>query len=352
MEFTLHNNFDDNGSLPTDWNNLLEESVTHVPFLRHEYLRTWWQTRGGGEWPGSELAIIAAHQDGHLIGVAPLFVSWNHDGQQALLLLGSIEISDYLDLIVRQDDLSSFISGLLSFLVSSDISTPAIHDGKVNTGSWEVLDWQNIPESSPTLGQLRAEAEKRGWSFIQEQTYHAPYIPLVGDYETYLASIDKKQRHEIRRKMRRAEEDERKVQWYIVSDSSTLEAEVDAFLKLMAEEPEKAEFLTQTMRHQMHLTCQVAFKFGWLQLAFLEVDGKKAAGYLNFDYMNRIWVYNSGIARQFQELSPGWVLLGYLLKWANENKRTEFDFMRGNEDYKYRFGAVNNHLVRAKVTRY
>jgi CelD/BcsL family acetyltransferase involved in cellulose biosynthesis len=62
-------------------------------------------------------------------------------------------------------------------------------------------------------------------------------------------------------------------------------------------------------------------------------------------------VYNSGIERRFLELSPGWVLLVHLLQWANENKRAEFDFMRGNEDYKYRFGGVDQLLVRAKVTR-
>jgi CelD/BcsL family acetyltransferase involved in cellulose biosynthesis len=45
------------------------------------------------------------------------------------------------------------------------------------------------------------------------------------------------------------------------------------------------------------------------------------------------------------------VLLGHLLEWANENKRSEFDFMRGDEDYKYRFGGVDQFLVRAKVTR-
>jgi CelD/BcsL family acetyltransferase involved in cellulose biosynthesis len=81
------------------------------------------------------------------------------------------------------------------------------------------------------------------------------------------------------------------------------------------------------------------------------VEGQKAAGYLNFDYLNRIWVYNSGIERRYRELSPGWVLLGHLLEWANENKRSEFDFMRGDEDYKYRFGGVDQFLVRAKVTR-
>ena len=339
MEFSLHNDFSDLAPLAADWNKLLAESVTHIPFLRYEYLSAWWATRGGGEWPESELAVVTAHQDGRLVGIAPLFFARNRDGQPALLLLGSIEISDYLDIIARPGDLSVFLAGLLDF-----IARPAFPD-------WRLLDWHNLPEASPTLPALQAEAEKRGWMYTQDRTYHVPSIPLTGDFETYLAGIDKKQRHEIRRKMRRAEESGRNVRWYIVEDASSLDAEVEAFLELMADEPEKAAFLTPPMRKQMHLACRAAFEYGWLQLAFLETDGQKAAGYLNFDYLNRIWVYNSGIDRRFMDLSAGWVLLGHLLQWANENKRTEFDFMRGDEDYKYRFGGVDKFVVRAKVIR-
>lgn len=351
MEFTLHRSFTDLEPLASEWNALLDESVTHVPFLRHEYLRTWWETRGGGEWPDSELAVVVAHQDGRLAGVAPLFAAKNREGDPALLLLGSIEISDYLDLIVRPTDLSAFISGLLDFLGHSGPAGLSVPVPEAEPKPWQILDWQNLPEGSPTLPVLKAEAEKRGWTFVQEQTYHTPSIPLTGDFETYLSGIDKKQRHEIRRKMRRVEESASDVRWYSVSDGATLDAEVDAFLVMMADEPEKAKFLTEAMRRQMQLACRAAFENGWLQLAFLEVDGQKAAGYLNFDYLNRIWVYNSGIDRRFLELSPGWVLLGHLLQWANENKRAEFDFMRGDEEYKYRFGAVDNFVVRAKVTR-
>jgi len=351
MKFTLHRNFEDLELLAADWNALLTESVTHVPFLRHEYLRTWWETRGGGEWPDSELAVVVARLDGRLAGVAPLFAAKNRDGDPALLLLGSIEISDYLDLIVRPKDLSAFISGLLDFLGHSGPAGLSVPAPEADSKPWQVFDWQNLPETSPTLPTLKAEAEKRGWAFVQEQTYHAPSIPLMGDFDIYLSGIDKKQRHEIRRKMRRVEETGSYVRWYRVSDSASLDAEVDAFLEMMAEEPEKAKFLTEAMRRQMHLSCRAAFENGWLQLAFLEVDGQKAAGYLNFDYLNRIWVYNSGIDRRFQELSPGWVLLGHLLQWANENQRAEFDFMRGNEEYKYRFGGVDKFVVRAKVTR-
>ena len=338
MEFSLHNDFSELVPLADEWNTLLSESITHIPFLRYEYLSAWWETRGGGEWPVSELAVVTAHQNGRLVGIAPLFSAHNRDGQAALLLLGSIEISDYLDIIVRPADLSLFLAGLLDF-----IAQPARLD-------WRLLDLHNLPESSSTLPALQAEAKKRGWVFNQDRTYHVPSIPLKGDFETYLAGIDKKQRHEIRRKMRRAEESGRAVRWYIVEDGASLEAEVQAFLELMAEDPEKAAFLTAAMRKQMHLACRAAFEYGWLQLAFLEADGQKAAGYLNFDYLNRIWVYNSGIDRRFLDLSAGWVLLGHLLQWANEKNRSEFDFMRGDEDYKYRFGGVNKFVVRARLT--
>ena len=339
MEFTLHRNPSDLLPLASDWNSLLSESVTHIPFLRFEYLSAWWQTRGGGEWPESELAVVTARQGGRLAGIAPMFFSRNLDGDPALLLLGSIEISDYLDIITRPADLSNFLGGLLDF-----IAQPGQLD-------WQLLDWHNLPEASPTLPVLKAEAEKRGWTFTQERTYHVPAIPLTGDFDTYLAGIDKKQRHEIRRKMRRAEDCGRTSAGISSRMAASLDAEVEAFLDLMADDPDKAAFLTPAMRTQMQLACRAAFECGWLQLAFLEVDGQKAAGYLNFDYLNRIWVYNSGMDRHFMDLSAGWVLLGYLLQWANEKKRTEFDFMRGKEDYKYRFGGVDKFVVRAKVTR-
>jgi CelD/BcsL family acetyltransferase involved in cellulose biosynthesis len=64
-----------------------------------------------------------------------------------------------------------------------------------------------------------------------------------------------------------------------------------------------------------------------------------------------LWVYNSGMDTRYNEYSPGWVLLGELLKWANENGRQAFDFMRGDEDYKFRFGAQKRDVLRVTLTR-
>jgi CelD/BcsL family acetyltransferase involved in cellulose biosynthesis len=342
MQTNIYRSFSELASLSGEWNDILSCcSASHVPFLRYEYLSNWWTTLGGGEWSQGELYVVTIRDDdGKLLGIAPLFYSQNRDNLPALLLLGSIEISDYLDLIVRTSDSQPFLTTLFETL-ARDARLP----------NWQVLDWYNIPEDSPTLAGLAGQVEPYGWQYQQQRLQPSVHIPLPGDWEVYLAGIDKKQRHEIRRKMRRAEESTIPLHWYIVQDAASLEAEMEAFLDLMAQDPAKARFLSPAMRQQMKLTMQTFFQLGWLQLAFLEINGSKAAGYLNFDYNGHIWVYNSGLNFDYRELSPGWVLLGYLLKWANDEQRAEFDFMRGDEDYKYRFGGINRYIARITIRR-
>lgn len=335
MKYTLHKDFSEINT--QEWNDLVQGSVSDNPFLRYEYQRAWWEHRGGGEWANAQLVLVTAREDEKLIGIAPLFIS-EYDGQPALLLNGSIEISDYLDLIVRMDDHAHFITGLLDFLASS------------LADSWRGLDWYNLPDSSPTLAALKAESAQRGWTHLEEMYRPTPRIALNGDFDEYLSRVEKKQRHEIRRKIRRAEESERGVRWFI-SDMADVDAEIDAFLGLMEQDQGKAGFLQESMRDQMRAVIRTAHENSWLWLAFLEADGQRIAAALNFDYNNKLWGYNAGVNRAFMDLSPGWVLLGYVLQWCCENKRTEFDFMRGDEEYKYRFGAVNQYVMRVKLTR-
>lgn len=339
MQFKVFHTVSDLEPLAEEWNELLQNSASHVPFLRFNYLMSWWKTLGGGEWPQGELNVVTArHPDGSLAGVAPLFLTQNRQGEPALMLLGSIEISDFLDIIARPEDIPGFVNGLLDFLCALPIP-------------WQVLDWYNLVDSSPTLPVLKEAALRQNCSIDLEPLQHCPYIPLPSDWETYLSRIDKKQRHEIQRKMRRVEENGLPVRWYIVEDPVSLDAEIDQFLDLMAQDPEKDRFLTTNMRSQMRSIIHTAFREGWLQLAFIEINREKAAGYLNFDYQNHIWVYNSGLNLRYRELSPGWVLLGYLLQYSIEHRRESFDFMRGDEDYKYRFGAVDRRVIRATIRR-
>ena len=129
----------------------------------------------------------------------------------------------------------------------------------------------------------------------------------------------------------------------------SLEDDMEDFFELMEQDEAKEDFLSPMMREQMKSVMRCAFNENCLQLAFLEIGGHKAAAYLSFDFLNRIWVYNSGLDRRYMEYSPGWVLLGYLVQWAIQHGRQEFDFMRGDEDYKYKFGAVDRYVMRATI---
>ncbi len=338
MEFKTHTDFP--YALSEEWNDLLAVSSTHVPFLRCEYLAEWWTTRGGGEWPDdSQLAIITAHQGDRLVGIAPLFVA-EHEEEKRLLLLGSIEISDYLDIICRADDLECFCAGLLSFISEMFVAPGAITK----------IDLYNIAEDSPTLEALETAAKALDLEYKDHKLEHSPYIPLPGDWETYLQGLDKKQRHEIRRKMRRAGEGQEQAEVYITREAGKLEDDMEDFLELMEQDEAKAEFLSPMMREQMKATMRCAFEEDCLQLAFLLIGGQKAAAYVSFDFLDRIWVYNSGLDWRYSSYSPGWVLLAHLLQMAIEQGKQEFDFMRGDEAYKYKFGAIDRHIKRATIT--
>lgn len=337
MEFILHQNFPYN--LAEEWNNLLERSATHVPFLRSEYLAEWWTARGGGEWPDDiELTFLTAYEDEQLIGIAPMFIA-EHEEKRKLLLLGSIEISDYLDLICRVEDIDRFCTELLSY----------INDQYFKTGRVASMDLYNIVEDSPTLKALEDAAKDLDLSYDDKKLQHSPYIPLPADWEIYLQGLDKKQRHEIRRKMRRASEGQEIVEVYITEEAGKLEDDMEDFLELMAQDEAKDDFLSPLMREQMKSIMRCSFSEGCLQLAFLVIGGQKVAAYLSFDYLDRLWVYNSGLDRRYMAYSPGWVLLGNLLQRAIEQGKREFDFMRGDEEYKYKFGAVDRHIVRVTI---
>ncbi len=339
MNYKIHNTFESLANYKEAWNGLLSHSASQVPFLTYEYLQTWWRTRGGGEWPqNSQLALVTAFQDEKLMGVAPLFHSKNKLGKLALMFVGAVEVSDFLDFIVKPADLQDFVQGLLDFLQNPEIP------------NWDMLDLHNILEKSPTLGVLKSEAENRGWSFDKTHLQPSPFIPLPGDFETYLAQIDKKQRHEIRRKLRNIEKSLVSSALHFTEREENLFSDVQNFIEMMAQDPNKRNFLTKEMRQHIHNTAQIALTEGWLQLAFLTLDGNKAAANLSFIFNNRLWLYNSGWEWEYRDYSPGWVLLANMIEWGTKNGIEEFDFMRGDEPYKYKFGGIDRHVYLATLT--
>jgi len=321
-------------TLGAEWNQLLHRSATDTLFLTREWQKVWWSVLGEGD-----LRVIEMRDDGgELIGIAPLFFAPGDADLPQVTFVGWREVSDYLDFIFARGREVECYQAVLDDL------------GGPNSPQWSCLALCNIPEPSPTLTVLADMAEQRGWKVEKRFEDVAPMITLPDTYEGYLAMLDGKERRELQRKMRRAGN---LVNITYTSDAATLDQDMDDFLRLMtASMPGKAAFMTPRMARFFRAVVRVMFEAGWLQLAFLDVEGARAAAYLNFVYDNAILVYNSGLdPMKFAHLSPGQVLLARLIEKAVGDKRRLFDFLQGHEDYKYKLGGKDLRLYTLIITK-
>jgi CelD/BcsL family acetyltransferase involved in cellulose biosynthesis len=329
-------------ALAAEWNDLVGRTRFNSIFLTYEWQTTWWDSLGQGD-----LWIIAFRcpQSQALIGIAPLFLhtmeTGANTGKRQFNLVGCIEVSDYLDIIAARDREEEVYAALLAWLHSPE--APA----------WDILDLCNLPEASRTYHALPELAAASGLrvEVVQEDT--APQFALPMRYELYLQEqVEKKQRHEIRRKQRRAER-EATLGFYVVGAEHLLEAEIDDFVVLQrASRVDKADFMTPRMRRFFLAIARRMLAAGWLRLLFLTIDGDKAATLFAFEYDHRFWLYNSGYDPDVHaQLSPGWVLLSYAIQYAIASGCRVFDFMQGDEEYKYRFGAVDYKVMRVTLHR-
>jgi CelD/BcsL family acetyltransferase involved in cellulose biosynthesis len=323
-------------ALKPEWNALLSRSRCDTLFLTWEWQSTWWKHLGDG---ALLLLGFRADDDGRLVGIAPLFQSTTDQGQSLLVVVGCRDVSDYLDLIIERGQEDSVYQALLDYLQNE---APA----------WEVLDLCNLPQESLTYLRLRELAMARGYQTRVETEDVCPVVDLPTTWEGYLSQLDKKQRHEVRRKLRRAES-EAETRFVVVGGEHDLASEMRAFVQLhQTSTPEKTKFMDPQMQRFFFDVAQVLQARGWLQLTFIEIEGKKAASLLNFDYQDTILVYNSGYdPAQFAHLSPGWVLTARCIEHAIALGRHKFDFLRGDEDYKYRFGGRDTEVRRLLIAR-
>lgn len=332
MQFELINGADAFEALSEEWDDLAGRGMTDTPFQSLAYQKAWWQHLHP---EGSSLhTIVVRDEADDLAAIACLFLL---DG--TLYFNGCVEETDYLDLICTKEIAEAAWTVVFDCLYSE--SFPA----------WKTLDFCNVPQDSLTRTILPRLAHGRKLAFSETVHEVCPVIQLPATFEEYLDSLPKKQRHEIRRKLRRAHGAD--VQIRTIAPEDDLDQAVDDFLDLLQKSTiEKRDWLNEGRRAVFHDTARAAQKAGTLQLMFVEVGDAKAAALFNFHYKGRIWVYNSGLDPEaFGSLSLGVVVTAKAIEAAIERCCLIFDFLRGSETYKYRFGAQDTTVYRLEARR-
>ena len=280
------------------------------------YQATWWNTLKTGELLLYEIRL----EGGQLIGIAPLFRSANQ-----VAFVGCKDVSDYLDFIIHKDYLDLTYQAIASELQ------------KLGSVSFSLCGLQ---QNSATLKQLPKLLHLNVDQVISQQAV-CPQIVLPKTWEEYLQVLERKQRHELKRKWKKIEQVE-KVSFECLTNPQQVSESVPHFIELHRQSSEsKREFWDpyhQTFFEQLLPTLATQNQ---LKLFFLSVAShpKPIAAMLVFDYDNHYDLYNSGFNPEFGHLSPGQVLTSYTIKQAIEQERELYDFLRGDEIYKLRLGG-------------
>ena len=286
--------------------------------------------------------------------------------QQATVLACCESITDHEILTVRDIDTKkikavvplSISDGTASFL--SDYNTTDFQDliieTSTNENTWHQIvdylfkqgvnsiDLTSIRDSSNTVNEIN---NLNQWNVEVSDWDVDPYISLPSSWDQFLINLRKKDRHELKRKFRRLENSGEISYPLFDNQAGDLDTALDHFLNLMAQsKEEKAVFLNEERKHFLRILTRSMSKKNMLRLFFLEIDGVKVSTTMSFAHNNKLYLYNSGYDQEYRSLSVGLLLKAQNIRYAIEAGFTEFDFLRGNESYKYHLGGVDRKLYR------
>lgn len=188
----------------------------------------------------------------------------------------------------------------------------------------------------------------RKYDAQQVDTLSCPYIPLPESWDRFsLDFAGRWTRRDINRFFRRLEERNGFRMTCVQADN--LEAQMEALLKLLQSRWETREQALNVYR-AIFRRC---FENDSLWLSVLWDRTEPIAGLAAFvDRQKRTFAaYVAAYDEKYSRLSPGKGMCGYSIRYAIQNGFRIFDFLRGDADYKFLFGAVERFNRSAVLRR-
>ena len=356
-----------------DWDALAGANPWATPFSRWAFHRAWWDAYGDNAHEETVVLVPAdGPDDATPVAIAPLMhrhevepgdvelrTTMRH-GEGALLtavppdakavFFGASYHADYATILAAPDDLPAAAEAIAAYLAGA--GDPGHPD------PWDAVDLRRLRCGDPATAALADAFGRRemaeGWTLNLEREEVCPVTTLPRDatIDDFLATLGKKERHEIRRKVRRAEAagDIR------LDDAPATPANLDAFIDLHQKRWGDAGLFPDTPGgHQSRVFFHRLFELfgpdGPVRLAFLTVDGRRIAAGVSFETPDALLYYNAGVDPDARDLSPGVVMVERYVRRALERGITRMDFLRGDEPYKYEWGAVDEPIQRLLIRR-
>jgi CelD/BcsL family acetyltransferase involved in cellulose biosynthesis len=312
--------------ITSSWGDLRQCLKWGSIFVLPAWLKVWWEAFGRD----GELYLRTLRQGEKIIGFAPLLVD-----KRTASFVGSADVCDYLDFAITPGRERDFFKVLVDDLREQGIKK---------------LDLRPLRPDSTVLAQLVNIAQNRGYEVTCLSEDVSLELDLPATWNEYLAILKSKQRHEVRRKLRRLWEAD-SVEHRCVEVGQEVEDYLDIFLKLFSlSKDEKANFMNDNRESFFRSLAKAMAEIGLLRLGILQLDKVPVAMTMGFDYNGSHYLYNSAYDPQFGYLSVGLLCKVLCLKESIEKGKKKWNFLKGGEPYKYQLGGQEVPLYSCQIT--
>ncbi len=360
---------------PATWDALATASPWATPFSRWGVHRAWWDAYGGNAHEQTLVVVDPAAADpGAPVAIVPLMHRHEVEPDDAILrtrlrgdahlpstavaptakavFFGATYHVDYATLLARPADLPAVAEA-----VAGALATPGDAHDPDHPDRWDVVDLRRLRCGDPAAAALAEAFGARtgeGWTVVREREEVCPVVTFEpgADFEAYLGTLGKKERHEVRRKIRRAEA----AGEVRLERSADPVADLDAFVDLHQKRWGAQGLFPPTPGGEQSRTFvrrlfELLGADGTVQLHFATVGGRRIAAGVWFEDADAWYLYNAGVDPGARELSPGVLMSAKAIEGAILAGRRRFDYLRGDEPYKYEWGAVDEPIQRLLVVR-
>lgn len=336
---TVINSLDEFKTLAGQWNELLARSLSNNVFLTWEWQYSWAECFLKD---GRQLFTLTVYRDDKLVGIAPFYLRlFRISGLpiKQIEFLGTPEGDcDYLDVIMSKGDEAAVSKTLYDFLFSEARQL------------WDCLKLIDIRSDSLFLLHLMNCVEEEGKYMEITRGSFCPFVPLPSTGEQFYKTLSSNRREQFRRHLKLLMESGNvRHLSFASSDEATMLDELFTFYeheKQITNAPPIA--LIKRLLHN-------SGGRNALQLNLLTSDNKIIAGLLHLCHEKAMYMYLMAVNKAFNPaISIGNVLVGLSIEKAIERGFCVYDFLKGEEAYKFHWASGFNtsqsiFLVRRKA---
>jgi CelD/BcsL family acetyltransferase involved in cellulose biosynthesis len=216
-------------------------------------------------------------------------------------------------------------------------------------GGGEPVRLHHVREDWPCRASLPRFGIKHGFTLSETAAEGAPRVMLPDSYEAWIASLSPSTRHSTRQKVSKALRNGRARLETLCphADDQTIETTLQQTFELMAARGgHKAFNVGARMKPLLSQLGPDLVRRGRIRIQTLYIEDRIAAVgvHMEMTCSDGPMFYTNGYDPEMSKWSPGIVLIALGIKDAIERKARTYDFMRGRENYKYHFGAVDRIL--------